>query len=728
MADKEATVYIVDLGSSMADCRNGRTESDLDWSMRYVWDKISTTVAAARKTWNVGVIGVRTDETDHFLQDEEGYEEGYENLSVLQELGPMDLAKMRRLQDSIKPSETSTGDCISALVPAIQMIETLTKKLKYTRKIYIVTAGEAPLDDDAGNIADIAEKLKQNNIQLTVLGVDFDDAEYGFKEEDKTGLKKSNEQLLKHLVESSDGVFGTIAEAIDQLDIPRIKTTRPYKCYDGPLVLGDPEEDDRALSISVERYFKTHKATPPSASNVVLKSNHATQSTHTMDGDEMQGVESTGGDFAAVKNARTYKVNDPAAPGGKKDVEFDSLAKGYEYGRTAVHISEAEFNITKLESKKSFSIVGFIQQDKYEPFLHYGDTCLTVPQKFNDAAALKLSSFIHSLHELETYALARLVTKDGKDPVLVLLAPHIDVDFECLYDVPIPFAEDVRRYDFPPLDKVVTVSGHTVTKHRYLPSQDLVETMSEYVDAMDISTYELDDGGERTQEYAAVDDVYCPPLHRTNQAVRHRAIHHDGPVPPMPPILKKYAQPDRDLVEKAKTRLEDLVETAEVKKVPQKATGRKRARQVAKPISGLDVDALLKLPGNKRTKIDPSNAIPNFKQMIESAEDESIFGEAAKQMGQIIRQLITDSFGDKNFDRAVENLGVLREQMINIEEPGHYNSFIKDLKKKLLSGELGGDRRELWWQVKGARLGLIDDKASEVSKVTPEEAAEFYKK
>jgi ATP-dependent DNA helicase 2 subunit 2 len=167
MADKEATVYIIDLGSSMADCHNGRTESDLDWSMRYIWDKISTTVAASRKTWNVGVIGVRTDETNNMM----GQEDGYENISVLQELGPMDLTRMRQLQGFIKPSQTNSGDCISALIPAIDMIETLTKKLKYNRKIIMVTSGETPLDPDLDDIKSTASKLKQVGIQLTVLYV-----------------------------------------------------------------------------------------------------------------------------------------------------------------------------------------------------------------------------------------------------------------------------------------------------------------------------------------------------------------------------------------------------------------------------------------------------------------------------------------------------------------------------------------------------------------------------
>jgi hypothetical protein len=45
MAGKEATVYILDLGKSMVEKRYGRDQTDLDWAMEYVWDKITTTVS-----------------------------------------------------------------------------------------------------------------------------------------------------------------------------------------------------------------------------------------------------------------------------------------------------------------------------------------------------------------------------------------------------------------------------------------------------------------------------------------------------------------------------------------------------------------------------------------------------------------------------------------------------------------------------------------------------------
>ena len=43
MADKEATVYIVDCGKSMREVRHGRKQSDFDWAVTYVWDKVTST-------------------------------------------------------------------------------------------------------------------------------------------------------------------------------------------------------------------------------------------------------------------------------------------------------------------------------------------------------------------------------------------------------------------------------------------------------------------------------------------------------------------------------------------------------------------------------------------------------------------------------------------------------------------------------------------------------------
>ena len=125
-------------------------------------------------------------------------------------------------------------------------------------------------------------------------------------------------------------------------------------------------------------------------------------------------------------------------------------------------------------------------------------SCIVIAQRVNNKAIMALSSIIHALFELESYAVARLVPKAGKQPTILLLAPSIEPDYECLLDVQIPFAEDVRSYKFPPLDRIITVSGKVLQEHRNLPNDKLKAAMSDYVDRMDLSTYGRDDNGFAT--------------------------------------------------------------------------------------------------------------------------------------------------------------------------------------------------------------------------------------
>jgi ATP-dependent DNA helicase 2 subunit 2 len=226
-------------------------------------------------------------------------------------------------------------------------------------------------------------------------GVDFDDADYGFKEEDKSEVKvcatlpfhtyiltqwqRRNEIILSSLADKCNGTFGTAAFAISCLAIPNVKTTRPYAPYKGRLSLGNFEKyPETSFYIDVERYSKTKVAKPVSASSYVSqngKSGETQDSSGTIQGDSGMPDESGAG-LAPVHNAKKYTIPDPEDPRGFKDVEFEELARGYEYGRTAVHITESEANITAFPTFKSFEIIGFIPNDKVGPPLSFL-TCLS---------------------------------------------------------------------------------------------------------------------------------------------------------------------------------------------------------------------------------------------------------------------------------------------------------------------------------------------------------------
>ena len=133
------------------------------------------------------------------------------------------------------------------------------------------------------------------------------------------------------------------------------------------MTLGDPEKYDSAMCIDVERYPRTMIRRPQTASQFVQRSDYlngqaalvaaSTQSSHTV-AEYGEGTNQSG--LTSVHNARTYQIEDAEAPGGKRDVPFEDLAKGYEYGRTAVPIAEADQTVTRLETQAALEIVGFI--------------------------------------------------------------------------------------------------------------------------------------------------------------------------------------------------------------------------------------------------------------------------------------------------------------------------------------------------------------------------------
>lgn len=145
---------------------------------------------------------------------------------------------------------------------------------------------------------------------------------------------------------------------------PPTKETRAVPSYKGTLTLGDSEKYEESLTIDVERYPFTMVAKPPSASSFVQRTNlgpgASTQSTATIKDED----DEPGGQLAAVRNQRVYQVENPDEPGVKMNVEPDELERGFEYGRTAVHISEADKTVVDLDTTQSLDVLGFVPEER----------------------------------------------------------------------------------------------------------------------------------------------------------------------------------------------------------------------------------------------------------------------------------------------------------------------------------------------------------------------------
>lgn len=203
-------------------------------------------------------------------------------------------------------------------------------------------------------------------------------------------MQAENENVLQALVARCDGAYGTLEQAVSEMEIPRTKQVRSVATFKGNLQLGDPEHYKTAISIPVERYYRTYIAKPPTASSFALRSDVAASQDNPESAKSSvtfgapEGTQSQTGDgstLTSIRPMRTYQIKDENAPGGKVEIEKDDLAKGYEYGRTAVHISETDEIITTLKTLAAIELVGFIQSPNVR--VHAGPVLVLATNMFS---------------------------------------------------------------------------------------------------------------------------------------------------------------------------------------------------------------------------------------------------------------------------------------------------------------------------------------------------------
>ena len=111
--------------------------------------------------------------------------------------------------------------------------------------------------------------------------------------------------------------------------------------------------------------------------------------------------------------------------------------------------------------------------------------------------------------------------------------------------------------------------------------------------------------------------------------------------------------------------------------------------------------------------------------MLDRAKVSDDILAAADDFAAVIETRVKDSFGDGAYARVLEEMRVLREELRELDEQGWWNDWVRRFKGKLLAGELGGERAELWYGVRKERLGLLGRAESELSKVMEEEVKSF---
>ncbi|KAF6765925.1 SPOC domain-like protein [Ephemerocybe angulata] len=600
------TMFLVDTSPSMGDVRTVQlppgpdgeertTEiTNLEWALRYVKTKVQEMIFNGRKTDQCGVIVFGSETTDNIVNVQTG---GYENVQEYIPIGTPNVNTLAKL-DALEPS-TATGDPIDGLIVALETQgQYLAKKKTWTRKIVLVTDGQTEIEMEDWEVT--VDRMNELDVRLTIVGVDFDDPDWGYEQPDKSALKRKNEQFFHDLVDrvrEGNGVVGTCAHALEEVARPEQKMVRSA-LMGTTLRLGDPDRNaEEALEIMVKASKATALQRPATMKKFALLHDDPKDDEDGMEVDEEEDTDKPFV-YGQLKMRTEYYVDkNPKEDGEDEDTKMEEdedkkkerlpdelmdkevLIRGFKYGTTYVPVPDGQF--PKLETAKGIDICGFFPAKNFPRELAMGEVQYIWGDPSSPQQQVALSSLVRamSIENEEKMAIARWVSRDGMDPKMGVLRPCIFDGVDCLLWVQMPFADDVRRYAFASLDHLVSKKGEVITEHPYLPTEEQLEAMDDFVDAMDLmDAGEKDEEGNRGQWFSTA-EAFNPAIHRIKQAIFHSAVVSDiatNPLPPPHPDLTFFFEPPSRALKRARKPLEKCKQLFNVKQVPKRVAKAKK--------------------------------------------------------------------------------------------------------------------------------------------------------
>lgn len=791
-----------------------REISDLEWTLEFVSKKVQNSILSGLKTAKIHIALFGSLRTNNTLlrsnKDLEGYL-GVDEIVVPDQPTLHTLELVRCLRATTTEEDPFPADPMDALVAAIASI--CDKAVSgttdtWSRTIYMITNAMGEMNTDGW--IDVQNRMIDQKISLKVIGVDFDDAEIGFEEEDKPKIKARNEAFWHEFVENvpRSGV-ASAARVIAEASLPAVhlQTSAPFNTS---LSFGDPtmrSESEEVMDISIKVYKATTQARPLSQkklSKVAQDSAAARRESARQDAasSQMQPTstpnyrkrpsDESGNDVTyGVQLTKKYFIKEDLdnVEGGINAAEplpegaEMSFDRAYKLGSTLVAINDDLER--KQDTRSGIEIIQFNHKSLYQRHYHMGETWFVFASDGNSRAELQMSSFIHAMWQQEKYAVVRFVRRDGGEPKLGILAPQIRQDdlgfnFECMFLVEAPFREDLKRFTFPPLDRVINRDGQELREHSTLPSHEMQESMDNLVDSMDLMDAAEDEDGEPIPWFQC-ETSFNPAIHTTKDAVSWRVFHPEDKALPKPhKEVVKYLTPPEKVVKRSTPLLEKCRELFDLQFVPTSAARRLANRQNEQrrdanldedgapkeiDLGGVmdeevaaesalqheaqqndigpgEIDARVHVKDTSGNQTEPEKGSDKSREIV--FDGESPLADFKKKLGiteykvedvmdamsRFISVTITDSFGSNDYAQARDLLIGFREQAIEYEESLRFNTFLRTLKKRLLDTNGKGRSRSDFWDnyVRGRDdMSLIrnDEAMGEETGVNAKEASEF---
>jgi ATP-dependent DNA helicase 2 subunit 2 len=798
-------------GGTQAHTRE-RLTTDLEWTLEFVAKKVQACILSGLKTAKIHLLLFGSPRTNARVLHADGVNEGYLGIDeiVLPDQPNISVLELIRcLRATVGKERPHPADPLDALVAAIH---TQNDKqaggvtATWRRTIYLITDGKTKMNVMDAEV--IKSRLSEDGIVLKVIGVDFDDEDIGYLEEDKDPIKAQNEKWWHEFISDLPGsMVATAAKAIAQISMPsvQLQASAPYSTT---LTFGDPsmQYGNNVVSIAIKMYKSTAIARPLSQkklSKIAQDSIAARQQTAKLEASASQLRPSStpnypndrkrahedGGEERityGVQMQKKYFLKDDLenVEGGINSAEplpegaeatFD---RAYKLGATLVAINDELEK--KPDTKAGIEIIQFTRKDLYRRHYHMSETWFVFASDTSVKAEIEIKSLIYAMWGQGKYAIVRFVRRDGSEPKLGILAPQIrdealGFNFDCFFFVEAPFREDLKRFTFPPLDRVVNREGKELYEHTSLPSKEMQGCMDDLVHSMDLMDAEVDLDTGHSEPWFRCEDSYNPAIHNIKEAVSWRVFHPDDTALPKPHAeVEKYLAMPNKVVERSSAIAEKCRELFDLQYVPTMAAQRKAKRSAqqghdggGQPSESKEIDlggvmdeelaaeasrpphASLDGPhaglesSQERTSasvkeqsvtgnnivLSKENPIDDFERKLDSPE--YAVEAVISSMSLLVRTTVFSSFGSNDYSQARDMLLSLRKGAIDYEEAIQFNDFLRDFKLSLMNSGGNGDRdrSDFWSNYLAGRedLSLIrDDEAlGEKTKVDKEAAIEF---
>ncbi|CAG8508092.1 1836_t:CDS:10 [Paraglomus occultum] len=710
---KKATAYVIDVSPSMWQAPTADDSLPIELAKKAVVGLLDVKLLANAKTDITSVLAVGTDDTDY--GPIEDFDEDYEHIKVITGLEMPTLDLLRTVQHQL-PQGNAPGNCLDGISAAIEIIKRHCRHLKYEKKIFLMTDGESPMSSI--RLQQIVDELRNNGIEIFVLGIGFSDPDEDTNDPSKSQTKLANEDLFRDLVSRAPGssYITPMDSALEEISQPYVRPVRPTPLYRGALTISNKNEyGDSALGVNVTMYARTKKASLPSFKKWSVLAENAQdnqQKTH------------------EVLRTYSYTVWDDEN-GVEVHVDKEDLMKAYPYGATLVPAQNFDEEQFKLDTNMALDILGFVRVTEINKDLFLGETLSIVPQKEDRASALAFSALAHAMYEKNLIGLARFVKRIRGPPVMLGLIPHITAERELIYGYMLPFNEDIRYYEFPPLDRVQSQKGEIRSDHPLLPSPELSDKMRQFIEQMDLMNVPDEDG--QPTEYLHKKQ-FNPTAVLIKKSVNHRALNPGAELPPPDESVLSILKPLPDMINRNQSLADELAELCDIVKSQEKQKRSRRDRGEEVEEEEVDIDELFALASDEQSKrtrreegsgssmtVGREDPIRDFEAMV-AYRAEDLVTTAVEQMCAVIKEFISGDDLEKHA-LALNCIKVLRNACTKENESDTFNNFLRELRDICLHAE--APRTDFWNQILQEQISLISTDEAIDSSTSINEAQQF---